>query len=154
MNECIPLPSRLSMLSEFSPLQILRKSSPEIRGRIRRVGSREMLTEASPPFMSTFLPDPAKVSSYHAPRWLSFLKNTIHHLPDITLVSTVACIHFLILCRDSKLCSEDDKLTQTNTTLPLTEPAFMQKNGLIWRNHFSSSSESSRSSSMAHCGNN
>uniref|UniRef100_A0A8C1MUU9 Tight junction protein 2b (zona occludens 2) n=1 Tax=Cyprinus carpio TaxID=7962 RepID=A0A8C1MUU9_CYPCA len=37
------------------------RSSPEIRGRIRRVGSREMLTEASPPLMSTFLPDPAKV---------------------------------------------------------------------------------------------
>lgn len=88
MNECIPLPSLLSMLSEyFPPLQILRKSSPEIRGRIRRVGSREMLTEASPPFMSTFLPDPVKVSSCHAPQWLTFLKNTIYHLQDIRVVS-------------------------------------------------------------------
>ncbi|XP_077079339.1 tight junction protein ZO-2b isoform X4 [Siphateles boraxobius] len=56
---------RVSAISRSSepvmPEEILRKSSPEIRGRIRRVGSREMLTEASPPFMSTFLPDPAKV---------------------------------------------------------------------------------------------
>uniref|UniRef100_A0A672NH34 Tight junction protein ZO-2-like n=1 Tax=Sinocyclocheilus grahami TaxID=75366 RepID=A0A672NH34_SINGR len=56
---------RVSAISRSSepvmPEEILRKSSPEIRGRIRRVGSREMLTEASPPLMSTFLPDPAKV---------------------------------------------------------------------------------------------
>ncbi|KAK7136209.1 hypothetical protein R3I94_014758 [Phoxinus phoxinus] len=56
---------RVSAISRSSepvmPEEILRKSSPEIRGRIRRVSSREMLTEASPPFMSTFLPDPAKV---------------------------------------------------------------------------------------------
>ncbi|XP_067270384.1 tight junction protein ZO-2-like isoform X4 [Pseudorasbora parva] len=56
---------RVSAISRSSepvmPEEILRKSSPEIRGRIRRVASREMLTEASPPFMSTFLPDPAKV---------------------------------------------------------------------------------------------
>ncbi|XP_073675968.1 tight junction protein ZO-2b [Garra rufa] len=56
---------RVSAISRSSepvmPEEILRKSSPEIRGRIRRVGSREMLTEASPPIMSTFLPDPAKV---------------------------------------------------------------------------------------------
>uniref|UniRef100_A0A672NBN8 Tight junction protein ZO-2-like n=1 Tax=Sinocyclocheilus grahami TaxID=75366 RepID=A0A672NBN8_SINGR len=58
---------RVSAISRSSepvmPEEILRKSSPEIRGRIRRVGSREMLTEASPPLMSTFLPDPAKLSS-------------------------------------------------------------------------------------------
>uniref|UniRef100_A0A672N8J6 Tight junction protein ZO-2-like n=1 Tax=Sinocyclocheilus grahami TaxID=75366 RepID=A0A672N8J6_SINGR len=57
---------RVSAISRSSepvmPEEILRKSSPEIRGRIRRVGSREMLTEASPPLMSTFLPDPAKAS--------------------------------------------------------------------------------------------
>uniref|UniRef100_A0A672KWB3 Tight junction protein ZO-2-like n=1 Tax=Sinocyclocheilus grahami TaxID=75366 RepID=A0A672KWB3_SINGR len=56
---------RVSAISRSSepvmPEEILRKSSPEIRGRIRRMGSREMLTEASPPLMSTFLPDPAKV---------------------------------------------------------------------------------------------
>uniref|UniRef100_A0A671PPX6 Tight junction protein ZO-2-like n=1 Tax=Sinocyclocheilus anshuiensis TaxID=1608454 RepID=A0A671PPX6_9TELE len=56
---------RVSAISRSSepvmPEEILRKSSPEIRGRIRQVGSREMLTEASPPLMSTFLPDPAKV---------------------------------------------------------------------------------------------
>ncbi|RXN12398.1 tight junction ZO-2-like protein [Labeo rohita] len=56
---------RVSAISRSSepvmPEEILRKSSPEIRGRIRRVGSREMLTEASPPILSTFLPDPAKV---------------------------------------------------------------------------------------------
>ncbi|XP_030622712.1 tight junction protein ZO-2b [Chanos chanos] len=57
---------RVSAISRSSepvmPEEILRKSSPEIRGRIRRVGSREMLSEASPPppLMSTFLPDPAK----------------------------------------------------------------------------------------------
>uniref|UniRef100_A0A8C2IB81 Tight junction protein 2b (zona occludens 2) n=1 Tax=Cyprinus carpio TaxID=7962 RepID=A0A8C2IB81_CYPCA len=57
------LVSAISRSSEpVMPEEILRKSSPEIRGRIRRVGSREMLTEASPPLMSTFLPDPAKVS--------------------------------------------------------------------------------------------
>uniref|UniRef100_A0A672KR79 Tight junction protein ZO-2-like n=1 Tax=Sinocyclocheilus grahami TaxID=75366 RepID=A0A672KR79_SINGR len=59
---------RVSAISRSSepvmPEEILRKSSPEIRGRIRRMGSREMLTEASPPLMSTFLPDPAKVSSF------------------------------------------------------------------------------------------
>uniref|UniRef100_A0A671PKL6 Tight junction protein ZO-2-like n=1 Tax=Sinocyclocheilus anshuiensis TaxID=1608454 RepID=A0A671PKL6_9TELE len=57
---------RVSAISRSSepvmPEEILRKSSPEIRGRIRQVGSREMLTEASPPLMSTFLPDPAKSS--------------------------------------------------------------------------------------------
>ncbi|XP_026125246.1 tight junction protein ZO-2-like isoform X3 [Carassius auratus] len=54
--------SAISRSSEpVMPEEILRKSSPEIRGRIRRMGSREMLTEASPPLMSTFLPDPAKV---------------------------------------------------------------------------------------------
>uniref|UniRef100_A0A671PNY0 Tight junction protein ZO-2-like n=1 Tax=Sinocyclocheilus anshuiensis TaxID=1608454 RepID=A0A671PNY0_9TELE len=57
---------RVSAISRSSepvmPEEILRKSSPEIRGRIRQVGSREMLTEASPPLMSTFLPDPAKAS--------------------------------------------------------------------------------------------
>ncbi|KAG1972078.1 tight junction protein ZO-2-like isoform X4 [Pimephales promelas] len=56
---------RVSAISRSSepvmPEEILRKSSPEIRGRVRRMGSREMLTEASPHFMSTFLPDPAKV---------------------------------------------------------------------------------------------
>uniref|UniRef100_A0A8C2JVT6 Tight junction protein 2b (zona occludens 2) n=1 Tax=Cyprinus carpio TaxID=7962 RepID=A0A8C2JVT6_CYPCA len=56
---------RVSAISRSSepvmPEEILRKSSPEIRGRIRRVGSREMLTEASRPLMSTFLPEPAKV---------------------------------------------------------------------------------------------
>uniref|UniRef100_A0A671N092 Tight junction protein 2b (zona occludens 2) n=1 Tax=Sinocyclocheilus anshuiensis TaxID=1608454 RepID=A0A671N092_9TELE len=56
---------RVSAISRSSepvmPEEILRKSSPEIRGRIRRMGSREMLTEASPPLMSTFLPDTAKV---------------------------------------------------------------------------------------------
>ncbi|XP_051508860.1 tight junction protein ZO-2-like isoform X2 [Myxocyprinus asiaticus] len=55
---------RVSAISRSSepvmPEEILRKSSPEIRGRIHRVGSREMLNEASPPLMSTFLPDPAK----------------------------------------------------------------------------------------------
>uniref|UniRef100_A0A8C1RQB7 Tight junction protein 2b (zona occludens 2) n=1 Tax=Cyprinus carpio TaxID=7962 RepID=A0A8C1RQB7_CYPCA len=55
---------RVSAISRSSepvmPEEILRKSSPEIRGRIRRVGSREMLTEASRPLMSTFLPEPAK----------------------------------------------------------------------------------------------
>uniref|UniRef100_A0A8C1CVY1 Tight junction protein 2b (zona occludens 2) n=1 Tax=Cyprinus carpio carpio TaxID=630221 RepID=A0A8C1CVY1_CYPCA len=56
------LVSAISRSSEpVMPEEILRTSSPEIRGRIRRVGSREMLTEASPPLMSTFLPDPAKV---------------------------------------------------------------------------------------------
>ncbi|XP_059360085.1 tight junction protein ZO-2-like isoform X3 [Carassius carassius] len=54
--------SAISRSSEpVMPEEILRKSSPEIRGRLRRMGSREMLTEASPPLMSTFLPDPAKV---------------------------------------------------------------------------------------------
>uniref|UniRef100_A0A8C2I9T2 Tight junction protein 2b (zona occludens 2) n=1 Tax=Cyprinus carpio TaxID=7962 RepID=A0A8C2I9T2_CYPCA len=58
------LVSAISRSSEpVMPEEILRKSSPEIRGRIRRVGSREMLTEASPPLMSTFLPDPAKCCS-------------------------------------------------------------------------------------------
>uniref|UniRef100_A0A8C1WT29 Tight junction protein 2b (zona occludens 2) n=1 Tax=Cyprinus carpio TaxID=7962 RepID=A0A8C1WT29_CYPCA len=60
---------RVSAISRSSepvmPEEILRKSSPEIRGRIRRVGSREMLTEGSRPLMSTFLPEPAKVSSCH-----------------------------------------------------------------------------------------
>uniref|UniRef100_A0A8C1WML3 Tight junction protein 2b (zona occludens 2) n=1 Tax=Cyprinus carpio TaxID=7962 RepID=A0A8C1WML3_CYPCA len=55
---------RVSAISRSSepvmPEEILRKSSPEIRGRIRRVGSREMLTEGSRPLMSTFLPEPAK----------------------------------------------------------------------------------------------
>uniref|UniRef100_A0A8C1BM58 Tight junction protein 2b (zona occludens 2) n=1 Tax=Cyprinus carpio carpio TaxID=630221 RepID=A0A8C1BM58_CYPCA len=60
------LVSAISRSSEpVMPEEILRTSSPEIRGRIRRVGSREMLTEASPPLMSTFLPDPAKVSFEH-----------------------------------------------------------------------------------------
>uniref|UniRef100_A0A671N408 Tight junction protein 2b (zona occludens 2) n=1 Tax=Sinocyclocheilus anshuiensis TaxID=1608454 RepID=A0A671N408_9TELE len=45
------------------------RSSPEIRGRIRRMGSREMLTEASPPLMSTFLPDTAKVRQYDPSRY-------------------------------------------------------------------------------------
>uniref|UniRef100_A0A8C1BML8 Tight junction protein 2b (zona occludens 2) n=1 Tax=Cyprinus carpio carpio TaxID=630221 RepID=A0A8C1BML8_CYPCA len=58
------LVSAISRSSEpVMPEEILRTSSPEIRGRIRRVGSREMLTEASPPLMSTFLPDPAKCCS-------------------------------------------------------------------------------------------
>uniref|UniRef100_A0A8C1WT38 Tight junction protein 2b (zona occludens 2) n=1 Tax=Cyprinus carpio TaxID=7962 RepID=A0A8C1WT38_CYPCA len=56
---------RVSAISRSSepvmPEEILRKSSPEIRGRIRRVGSREMLTEGSRPLMSTFLPEPAKL---------------------------------------------------------------------------------------------
>ncbi|XP_051964057.1 tight junction protein ZO-2-like [Xyrauchen texanus] len=56
---------RVSAISRSSepvmPEEILRKSSPEIRGRIRRMGSREMLSEASPPLMSTFQTDPAKV---------------------------------------------------------------------------------------------
>uniref|UniRef100_A0A8C1BN46 Tight junction protein 2b (zona occludens 2) n=1 Tax=Cyprinus carpio carpio TaxID=630221 RepID=A0A8C1BN46_CYPCA len=63
------LVSAISRSSEpVMPEEILRTSSPEIRGRIRRVGSREMLTEASPPLMSTFLPDPAKVSLCHDPQ--------------------------------------------------------------------------------------
>ncbi|XP_073724179.1 tight junction protein ZO-2b isoform X2 [Misgurnus anguillicaudatus] len=56
---------RVSAISRSSepvmPEEILRKSSPEIRGRIRRASSKEMLSEASPPIMSSFLPDPARV---------------------------------------------------------------------------------------------
>ncbi|KAI7797996.1 putative tight junction protein ZO-2-like, partial [Triplophysa rosa] len=66
---------RVSAISRSSepvmPEEILRKSSPEIRGRIRRVGSREMTREASPPILSSFLPDPARVkmlSQGEAPR--------------------------------------------------------------------------------------
>lgn len=66
---------RVSAISRSSepvmPEEILRKSSPEIRGRIRRVGSREMMSEASPPILSSFLPDPARVkmlSQGEAPR--------------------------------------------------------------------------------------
>uniref|UniRef100_A0A8C7VF53 Tight junction protein 2 n=1 Tax=Oncorhynchus mykiss TaxID=8022 RepID=A0A8C7VF53_ONCMY len=39
--------------------EILRRCSPEIRGRVRRVGSREVLSSASPP--PAFVPDPPKV---------------------------------------------------------------------------------------------
>ncbi|XP_056585623.1 tight junction protein ZO-2 isoform X2 [Triplophysa dalaica] len=61
---------RVSAISRSSE-PILRKSSPEIRGRIRRVGSREKTSEASPPILSSFLPDPARVkmlSQGEAPR--------------------------------------------------------------------------------------
>ncbi|XP_073765418.1 tight junction protein ZO-2b isoform X5 [Danio rerio] len=56
---------RVSAISRSSepvmPEEILRKSSPEIRGRTRRKNSREKTSDCSPPVMSTFLPDPAKV---------------------------------------------------------------------------------------------
>uniref|UniRef100_A0A8C7P816 Tight junction protein 2 n=1 Tax=Oncorhynchus mykiss TaxID=8022 RepID=A0A8C7P816_ONCMY len=39
--------------------EILRRCSPEIRGRVRRVGSREVLSSASPP--PAFVPDPPKL---------------------------------------------------------------------------------------------
>lgn len=39
--------------------EILRRCSPEIRGRVRRVGSREVLSNASPP--PSYPPDPPKV---------------------------------------------------------------------------------------------
>uniref|UniRef100_A0A673XNW5 Tight junction protein 2b (zona occludens 2) n=1 Tax=Salmo trutta TaxID=8032 RepID=A0A673XNW5_SALTR len=43
--------------------EILRRCSPEIRGRVRRVGSREVLSSASPP--PAFVPDPPKVRDRH-----------------------------------------------------------------------------------------
>lgn len=62
-----------SPLSPTSPAphprasQILRRSSPEVRGRVRSVGSRDRVSRdrrsSDPPGpMSTFLPEPPKVS--------------------------------------------------------------------------------------------
>ncbi|KAG5280690.1 hypothetical protein AALO_G00062920 [Alosa alosa] len=54
--------SAISRSSEpVMPEEILRRCSPEIRSRVRRVGSREVLNSDPPPPMSTFLPEPPKV---------------------------------------------------------------------------------------------
>ncbi|XP_066500647.1 tight junction protein ZO-2-like isoform X3 [Hoplias malabaricus] len=57
---------RVSAISRSSepvmPEEILRKSSPEVRFQSRiGVIDRDLLSESSPPVMSTFLPDPSKV---------------------------------------------------------------------------------------------
>uniref|UniRef100_A0AAY4CBT2 Tight junction protein 2b (zona occludens 2) n=1 Tax=Denticeps clupeoides TaxID=299321 RepID=A0AAY4CBT2_9TELE len=50
--------SAISRSSEpVMPEEILRKASPVIRGRLRRIGSREMLNEPRPSPMTTFLPE-------------------------------------------------------------------------------------------------
>uniref|UniRef100_A0A8C7CJW3 Tight junction protein 2 n=1 Tax=Oncorhynchus kisutch TaxID=8019 RepID=A0A8C7CJW3_ONCKI len=53
--------SAISRSSE--PVLILRRCSPDIRGGIRRVGSREVLSSASPTHV--FVPDPPKVRHTH-----------------------------------------------------------------------------------------
>uniref|UniRef100_A0A4W5KHU5 Tight junction protein 2b (zona occludens 2) n=1 Tax=Hucho hucho TaxID=62062 RepID=A0A4W5KHU5_9TELE len=58
--------------------EILRRCSPEIRGHVRRVGSREVLSSASPP--PAFVPDPPKVRDRHTHTYTNF--SYIHFLPS------------------------------------------------------------------------